>query len=483
MKILKDKKLYLFFGITLLFFGILMGLEFATDTYCVFVMDTKSMVVHFLSSGRFITALFLYIIRFFKISNINFYYLSYIIAIISTTFSLYILNNLVNPRIKNVNLSCLVTVLIIICPFSIELYLFLEKGIMMLSVLFEILAFMFLDKYFKTKNKKYFLLIFIFMILASFSYQGTLGLFVLLGGLLIIENSTNFKAFIKNNIVVALFYGLPAILNYSIVKFIFNNARVSSKIIIKESLKKIFSNMIFMLKETYKILPKYFFITIVSLLFICVLISIIKNNKQKIINILELLYLVLLGFLVIIAPQIMQSTSSIGFAPRSTYPFASLLGILVLFCFYKKINIKSKMKNVFILIVIITLFIQYISFVKIEKDRYKLNYMDSYNAKLILEKINDYEKNTGNYVKKVAYYNDEIQYTYSDLFVSGDINIKATYPEWCRTYYFSYYLNRKLTEVKFDNKVYENYFKNKKWISFDLEQVIIINDTIYIYLY
>lgn len=482
MKILKEKTVYLFLIITLLYFGMFISLELAADTYCVFTAATKYYAQHFLQSGRFVSAFFLCFIRFFNFSNNVLYYISFIIGIISTTLSMYFLNNIISNKINNKLLSILLSVLIVICPFSIELFLFLEKGIMMLSVLLEILAFKYFSEYMKNYDKKYIFIVLLLMILASFSYQGTIGLFVTLGCLVIIEKSNSIKSFIKNNIILALLYGLPAALNYLIVRCMFKNSRVSSPIIIKESLKKIFENIINMLRDTYQILPKYFFITFGIILLLLVLYLILKNKKFKVINILKLFYIITINFLVIIMPQIMQGTDSIGFAPRNTYPFASILGILILFAFYIKIMDKKYIKLI-IIIIILFLGVQYVSFNKIEKDRYILNYMDKYNANLVLKKVTNYENNTGNYVKKVAFYNDEIQYTYPNLFVSGDINIKATYPEWCRTDYLSYYLNRKLTEVKFDNKVYENYFKNKEWISFDLEQVIIINDTIYIYLY
>ncbi len=52
-------------------------------------------------------------------------------------------------------------------------------------------------------------------------------------------------------------------------------------------------------------------------------------NKKKII-IVSMLYLIVIAYFAAVAPQIMQSTDAIGFAARNTYPFAAIIGALLL---------------------------------------------------------------------------------------------------------------------------------------------------------
>ena len=62
------------------------------------------------------------------------------LAIISTTFSMYECNRILKRNIKNEKITRLLSVLVVINICTLELYMFFEKGIMMLSVLMSILT-------------------------------------------------------------------------------------------------------------------------------------------------------------------------------------------------------------------------------------------------------------------------------------------------------------------------------------------------------
>ena len=150
---LKDKKLWIFFIIVIAFFGIFIKMEYATDTYCVFTASTKSMAEHFLKSGRFVTALAEIVLAFLNIGNEMTYILSFLLAIICTVISVYKLYKIFEDEVPSKILLGIAVVMIIINTFSIELYLFLEKGILMLSVLLCVLAFENMVKFFKGSKK------------------------------------------------------------------------------------------------------------------------------------------------------------------------------------------------------------------------------------------------------------------------------------------------------------------------------------------
>ncbi len=492
-KIFKDKKLYLIALITILFFGILIKLEFATDTYCVFATSKKQYCEFFLYSGRFVSAMFLACTDILKFNENMIYLSSYILAIISTIVSIYILYNIFKRDIKKDLIALLVSILIIINVFSIELYLFLEKGVLMLSVLLCVCAFKRFVKYLEENKKINLIWCFILMLIANFSYQGTVGLFVALSTIYIIKYSDKFSKFIKNNIVCAICYGIPALVNYLVVKLIFNNSRVSGERNIIESINKICKMTKDFLLNTFNIIPKYVFFIVLSICIICCLILIIKkknNAKQKLLLILKVMYIVFGTYIVAVAPQIMQSTESIGFAPRNTYTFASIIGILIAFIYMEfiKDNIEIKINKIInyllVTISIILLFIQYIGFTNIEKNRYIGNYIDYLNVIQIKEKVEKYEEDTGIEVNKVAFYTQNgTTCNYPSLFTNGDINIKATSTSWSRMDYLRYYLNIKLDEVATNEDIYNKYFKDKKWQSYSENQIIIINDTIHMCLF
>ena len=500
-EMLKDTKFWIFILIVIAFFGIFIKMDYATDTYCVFGTPASQMIQHFIKSGRFVTAASQSFLTLIHSGNEVAYLLSITLALIATGVSIYKLYKIFEEDIPYSIIAGLASILIIINVFSIELYLFLEKGILMLSVLLCVLAFEKMISFVKGENKvKSIVLAFIYMIIANFSYQGTVALFVALCCIYIVKHSKDIKSFVINNIITGICYGIPALINYLTVKFIFGNTRVSGEYNLLLSIEKIWLNTKEMITYTYKILPQYLFIGILGIVGItCIICLIMKKEEQindennirrtmfapttkKILLILGLIYVIIATFVVTIFPQIMQSTNSIGFAPRSTYTFASLIGIIVVYTF---INTKPKKltKDILSIILIGYLVIQYASFSNIARDRYSLNYMD-YNQFLQIQTIVEaYEKETGNTITKIATYKNEPQGTYPGIFISGDINLKAMCPDWSRIDYLEYYFNRTLEEVEKSEEIYNTYFKDKTWKFFDKEQVVLKDDVMHIYVY
>lgn len=185
-EMLKNKNFYLYILICVTFFGIFCKMEYATDTYSVLETPFKNMLIHFISSGRLVTACWYAVYKVFSLSNNIAYIVSFILAIISTSISIYKLENIFSKDIKSKAISILAAVLIIINIFSIELYLFIEKGILMLSILFCVCAVEKLIKYFEG-DKKSLVWVFLYMLLANFSYQGTVGIFVSIALLYIVN--------------------------------------------------------------------------------------------------------------------------------------------------------------------------------------------------------------------------------------------------------------------------------------------------------
>lgn len=483
-KTVKDNKFWIFVLVVIAFFGIFIKMDYATDTYCVFGTPASQMIEHFIKSGRFVTALLQAILVALHVGNTVSYTLSFMLAIICSVLSIYKLYKIFEKDISSKIIAGIAAILIIINAFSIELYLFLEKGILMLSVLLCVLAFENMVKFFEGK-KKAILYAFIYMLIANFSYQGTVALFVALCCLYIVKHTKDIKTFIVNNVTTAICYGIPALINYLMVRFVFGNTRVSAEYNLLLSIQKIMMNTKEMLISTYKIMPKYFFIVMFAMLIIIGIISIITKKdsvKRKIWLVAGLVYVIVATFVVTIFPQIMQSTASIGFAPRSTYAFASLLGIILVYIFMNTTT-KNVIEKFLIVLLVGYLSIQYTSFANIARDRYIVNYMDYYQFLQIQEIVEKYEKETGNMITKIATYQNNPQGTYPDIFISGDINLKATCPSWSRIDYLEYYFGRTLEEVNQSEEIYNKYFKDKDWKFFDENQIVLVDDTLHIYVY
>ena len=549
-KKLKIKKIYfVFLIITLVFFGIFVKMDFATDTYAVLESSRRGILQNFLQSGRLITAFFFSAFVVLKTPISIVYLLTFLAAIFSISFSMYKLYYIIKENIvDNKYISAILAVSIIINPFSIELFMFIEKGVMTFGVLACVLA---LEQFVKfvencrkkesykfeegksrnadsleeinKKIKKEFCLAIFYMSLAVFSYQGVVAIFLALATVFVLKNSKTFVEFLKETIASVMIYLIPAILNFVMVRLIFRGSRVNGERVLAESLKRIINGIANMF-VTYSILPREFFIALfyASLIIFAVTIFTNKNIKHKSLKILELLYLDFITIFATVAPQILQSTNSIWFVSRSTYAFASIIGINSLFILIvvleerenktktkleknttelreletnaqelelRKSKIEPKdnktkyIKNIEIAVEILNLvliFATWYRFNLIEIAHYNLNYEDKLIAEEIGKEIYNYEQETGIEVKKVAVYKDKNpRYTYPNIFVTGDINISAFGTEWSDVNSINYYNNLKLERIEQDEEKIKE-FANEDWESFDKEQLIFEGDTLHL---
>ena len=446
--------------ITLIFFGILIKLEYATDTYAVFNFNQEAVYMQFAMSGRFVTAILFSILKIAQIPEIVIYFISWFVAIICATLCQIRLYKIID--IKNKVLKILIPTLTIINPFSIELFLYIEKGIMWFGILMCIFAIEKIIKYLENGKKKNIMYAIIFMTIANASYQGIIGIFISILLVYILK----YKNFIKNNIIVGITYAIPAFLNYILVKNIYSESRINGEIVLIQSVKKIVENIFKMYKYTYNLLPQYLY-----LILILIVIGIIIYQKKN--ELLKIAYIVLGVTFVAIAPQIIQPTQSIWFVPRTTYCFASLYGILVLYACLNKTD-----KKVLILLSIFLLIFQFSKFIQIEKNRYELNKKDEQIAISIVNEIRQYEKQTQNYITELALYKDkQPNYTYEGIFATGDINVKSFAIDWSTKEILKYYLKRDIKLIKQDEKIKQKFIK-ENWHNFDKKQIIFENNKI-----
>ena len=471
MKILKNKKFYLFLGIVIIFFGLLFKMNYSVDTYLL-LSNKLEYVKEYLNSGRIFTYSLFYILSILHVSNYLMYLISYILGIIILTISIYELNKILDKYVDNIILSILLSIFIIINPFIIELWLFIESGIMMLSILSCIIAYKYFDRYLENKNKKNIIYSMICVLLGLFSYQGTIALFIALSLFSIIKYSKNIKEFMKNNIIIVLIYGIPSIINYLFI-ILFSTNRVGGNFNISKTINAIISNTGIIIDG----FGLYFKGILTLILIISIIISIyyvLKDKKNK--KIIYVFYIILMIYIFTILPIIPQTGDRIAIYPRTCYVFFSLIGILFIYINNKK---NYKLLNT---ITIILLVLELLTFTRLEINRFKVNSNDKEIVLKIEEKVIEYENKTGIKVNKLAIYNLEKSKKFYDR-LDDRINVSAVKERPSGIAIYNYYTNRKLEYVEPDNNIYNEYFINKKSNNFSLNQVIVINDTIHWYLY
>ena len=470
-----NKNFILYFFITLLFFGMLIKIEYATDTYAVLNFDKEAVFMQYAMSGRFITAFVFYFLKLINISENVLYLLSYGLAIFCTSMSQYLLYKLIKEDIKSKIFNLIIPTLIVVNPFSIELFLYIEKGIMWFGILMCILAIQKLVSYYKTNRKKYIFYSVIYIFVANCSYQGIVGIFVAISLVFILKYSKNIKQFVINNILVGGIYALPAVIDFIIVKIFFKSSRINGKIIFFESLDKILKNSINMIVNMYGILPKYAFILLILFTFIVFCSKIWKD--RNFLHIFKFAYIIIGITVISILPQFIQPTNSIWFVPRSTYSFASMYEILTLYL-AMNYNLEKTLNNLIIIISLILIFFQVQRFIKIEKDRFLLNQKDEKVTIQIINQIDYYEIQTGNIITQVSIYQDKNpNYTYEGIFATGDMNIKSYSTDWSSLEILKYYSKKELKLVE-KNENIEQEFKKKSWDEFNLDQIVFKENTI-----
>ena len=238
-------------------------IEYATDTYQVFNFSGDEVFQQFAMSGRFITAIIGYLVKMLNLSENAIYWGSSILAIIFVLLSIYKLYKIIRKDVKNKILRILIPILIVINPFSIELFLYIEKGIMIFGILMSIYAVDNLIKYFETSKKRNIIYSMIFMFFANCSYQGVVGIFVAIAIVYVLKYSKSIKEFFKNNIIIAVIYGVAAVIDYILVKIIYSSGRVSGEIVFAQSVEKIIQETGDMIKTTYSLLPHWAFVLVV----------------------------------------------------------------------------------------------------------------------------------------------------------------------------------------------------------------------------
>lgn len=478
---------YIFFAIiTLCFFGIFVKKQYASDTYFVFSNTNEAVIRQFFCCGRFVTGIVAGLcIGIFKLSEEKIYILSYVFAIICTIISLYKLSNLIKKETKNCILSIIFSTLVVINIFSFELYIYIEKGIMMLSVLMSILAVEQIYKHLENKKWKHFSLSMFYLLIATCSYQGTIGIFVSLSLLYIIKYSRTTKEFLINNIKVLIIYGIPSIINFLIVRFANYNYRVEGKIVLLESIRKIAEGIQNIFINTYNLFPKYLFSIYLLAITVFIIYKTIfskEKTKDKILKILGIVYIVAGTLAVTILPQILQNTEEIWFVARSTYPIASIVGILLIYAF-NQFDIKKIEEITIILFCLIFIIIQLKFFENFAKDGYIVNDIDKQETVKVIKQIEEYEKQSGQQINKIAIYQDKnIKYTYSGILTSGDINARTLSKGWGARVIINYYSGKTLQLTQGNKKIQELFIK-QNWDKYDERQIIFENDIMHLCIY
>lgn len=492
VKCICDPNFLLFTMIAIVFYGSLVEVSYSRCTYRMYFNDWSNEYRHYIGTGRILTAFLWKAVNILKIDFKITYLYSFILAIISLSLSMFILWKEIIKIINNRIISYIVAIIIIINPFLIELFLYIEKGIMCLAILFAILSYRCINKYYFLNCKKIYLVYAaLLMLLLNFSYQSVGGIFIVLSLVTILKYSKNIKDFVKNNVIVAGIYLVPLVIDYLILKLKYTSSRNSGSIDILFTTRKILSSLDKLFITSFNTLPKYVFAFLFGLLIIGFIVGIIQKKDKGFIDIklkriptsvqalFGLIYIIIVCFFVTVFPQYSLTPENVCLTARSTITFPSVIGIMILYIFYTQEGLSKRFSKIYIIFPTIYIVVLFFYLQIIINGLYRVNELDKITAISVGNEIKKYENETGQKIESVVYYKDKKYIgSYPDVLYYNEMNQKVIGLENRNLSLLGYYTGINLKSLDYDknkNNELEEFFKNNDWDYFSNDQIVFID--------
>lgn len=244
---------------------------------------------------------------------------------------------------------------------------------------------------------------------------------------------------------------------------------------LKEKLHQLVLSLVSLHKDAAGIFPSLW----IPLIFIILIESLVIVECIKRKSMMELLFLQLVSLgSVALLYVIPFAQENFFFPPRMSFCFFMIQGMIAMSGF---IILDSGWKQQLLMLCVLGYLLINILFADfIVTNHFVSNTLDKVYVRMTYEKIEKYERDTGNEVENLCVvkdidapsYYDEVNYT-SDQINERSLGILSVSIMKIVT-------GREFNKVEMDPKVYETYFKDRNWDYFDPEeQIVIIGDTAY----
>lgn len=450
----------------------------------------------FLMSARIVSALVSYLAGILNLSYPVFIVVMEIIAVIITSISIYVLyktiiekvtieksnDNKTNINLKSVLILMATTFIVLNC-MSLEYLLYAECSVMCLSVLLCIIA----ARILTNQNKLRYLKALGLVVLATFCYQGSINIFITLVALLLFidKDKKQTKEIVKQIFLAGTIMAISFILNV-IAIFIFSlfleatQARIATSGIMNNMLNFvpiIQSILIITLISNFNLWPSA--ITLIIMAISTIIISYFDKPIERLIKYFIIIFIAIASCTL---PVFFMKFPSVE--PRTSMAIGAIIGISMVYL--NSFDVKKRILEKIIAGITIGFFIfNTINTVQIFTAHIATNKVDDNVGISIKYKLEQYEKESGNTVTKVAYYRDlnhrSFIYGYNKKFSSFTQRAFDNY--FCILEALNYYCNRKFEVTKMDEKIYIENFAGKNWETYSDEQIVFKGDTMYICTY
>ena len=491
-KLKKHQKQFIIFGIILLFCIIICSpmLQFhiASDTYN--LMDLGYFEYpsqYFLKDARIVSTLVMYIAGILHLPYEVFIVLMEILAVIIVSFSIYYIYKTINEKIKinsNIKIALVIMaafILVFNC-MSLEYLLYAECSVMCLSIFLSVMA----ARTFTSNEKYKTIKSIILVIIATFCYQGAVNIFLPLTILFLFidKNRKTAKEMVKQIVLACVIIGVAYLINVFSIYLIntilgVEQTRIAGGIL--NNLQNAGALLEYLLGRTlitnYELWPNG-----ITLVFIAITIILLCFQKDRAKSILSYIILVLSALGICILPVFFMASPSME--PRMAMSAGAIVGMS--FIYLLSTEYDKKIFEYIISTVIVLFFVfNAINTIQIYSAHIAGNKIDANMGMTIKYRIEEYEKETGNTVSKVAYYRDKNHRDYhygwdKKLYSFGQ---RAFDNYYCIIEALNYYCDRDFERANMTKEIYNTNFAGKDWNAYSDEQIVFEGDIMYICTY
>lgn len=472
--------------------------HYATDTYRVvanleFTLRDiwEEYTFPYLKAGRYGLGILMYIVAMFRIHPLLNNVVSNVLSICFIGLSLYHLvyrlSSYLEFRSTRKFKLLLVATPIFINPLYADWFQFPECVVYYSLGLYlvTILAFkvFFQESYTSIKRKVFYIGSLIFVIGI---YQILLNVFFILSLFIIymiyLKKNTATKVLIKEFLFLLFLYTGISLIQLTIIKVFGNGIRTNTDIINNTIYVIKMQPVLWAMKTTGNGNVWLVITTLVVLAFNIVSIFTIQGiPKSKEFLLFILFFVVISGILysthILAEPWLSQRTVVL------LYGFPGILGLL----FLCRKQTDSSLQAYFNLALVFFLVLNTVYIYRTNNISIGMQKTNSLDKQIVLQiraEIEDYEKVSGIQVSKIAFKNDaQLNWSYPDVFCMFDLNVRAWAVDWARKNMVEFYMQRKFDEIEMDDVIYQRYFFEKNWNTYEESQTEIVGDTIYIMVY
>lgn len=488
-------------------YGIMLIPRFSTDSYSVYFNALGGMAA-VLSSGRPGTYLLYQALAVLGINSVTLSPLFTVVTILTISWSAAVVLSMLKPSFPHLDrltalLLELAAVLIYGNIYFAELFFFsdvtLVHTFMVLFMTLALIAFFQRNKVIGTA------LAFVCLCVSLSFYQAVLGMFMILGSLLILvrhdvlwpqKEKRGAGPMLRNLMRLVIVGGGASLVNVLTLRFLamagFYSDRAPSSNLsgILDSVRQAVQQFNFYYPWGYpSYLPsvlKVVFILAGPMLLYLLADSFDKHSREHypLSSVLVTLVVLVADFLLVFAPHLVAN--SVWMPPRSIFSFFTLFTFMATVTGYNYVRNGKDVPLTLPAVLLVLLAANVIVIQGIALDQVKVNRLDKAEAEEIVHYIQKYEAESGQTVDTISWRTDsawtqtrpEIRYTFMDM------NVRAGGRSWSLIDCISYYAGRRFRSEVMPVEVWVDHFHEFDWDSFTPEeQIWFESGTMYLMVY